>query len=140
MGKFQKLLESFDVYCFYSTDKVIVCHKFKDGTKHFISHHGCDCKGYKIKGVCKHWNMLKGIWTPADGTPEWFDAMLSDIIEPTDLPEFFNTAVVRMELPDGFQMACFTIRHEGFSMGVQVIDPFKFEPAKFFGVMYGDSQ
>ena len=136
MEKFEKLCELFDVYGFYHTDKVIVCHKFSDNTKHFINKSGCDCKGFRIKGVCKHWNMLKGVWTPQHGTPEWFESMLGDIIEPINLPEFFNTSVVKMELPDGFEMACFTVKYEHYSMGVQIIDPIKFDPKVFYGVMY----
>jgi hypothetical protein len=138
MDKFTKLCELFEVYGFYPSDHGVVCVKVSDNTKHFITKSGCDCKGFKIKGVCKHWNMLKGVWTPQHGTPEWFESMLGDIIEPMNLPEFFNSAIVKMELPHGFQMACFTIKYEKYSMGVQIIDPFTFEQKNFYKGLYED--
>ena len=135
-----KLCELFEVYGFYQVPNGVVCVKVSDHTKHFISSSGCDCKGFRIKGVCKHWNMLKGVWTPQHGTPEWFESMLGDIIEPVDLPEFFNTSVVKMQLPNGFQMACFTVKYEQYSMGVQIIDPFTFDSKEFFKGLYEEKE
>lgn len=82
--------------------------------------------------------MVRGSWTGNDGTRAWFESEFEGILPIPDLPdEGFACAVVKTALPHGYQMMCLTVQYQKFRMGVQLIDPEKFQPELFGDVLYG---
>jgi hypothetical protein len=125
------LVESYPVYGFYVFGNEIVCSKLKNLEKYFIDKDGCNCKGFRSHGKCKHVNMLNGAWTPAEGTPDWYENEFSGILPKVSLPESFNTVFVVDPIPYRFKALCITATYDKYSMGVTVFDPefdkFEFE-------------
>lgn len=107
-------------YLFYPFGGEIVCVKNPLGKKYFLNEKGCSCPGFKSWGVCKHHNMIKGVWTPPDGTESWYDSTLGDLIPLELAEEGFNTAVGEADLGFPYVKLCGTLSYRGFSMGVEI--------------------
>lgn len=116
------------VYAFYEVKGILVCAKHPQRKRYFIDDGKCSCYAFKNWGKCKHINMLKGIWTPPDGVPSWFEAELGDLFPDIELPEAFNTAVIKKPLETYWKL-CTTITYKQFSMGIEVVNPEKLTEA-----------
>lgn len=108
------------LYAMYPFGNSVSVVKYPQVSKYFLEAGGCSCPGGKRYGDCKHQGMYRGVWTPMDGTPDWFHAELSDLLTTPELPESFSTAVVTQSVDFSYPVVFLTVKYLKFQMGIEI--------------------